>query len=57
MKTHGWAVSTSCLDENKWKPILQAAVEQMDMMSGGDDGDAEEGANGRVLDPRALIEI
>ena len=25
-KTHGWAASTSCLDENKWKLILQAAI-------------------------------
>ena len=56
-KTHGWAASTSHLNENKWKLILQAAVEQMDMMFGCDDGNAEEDANGRVLDPCALIEI
>lgn len=54
-KTRGWA-SSSRLDEKKWKAILHAAVEQLDM-SGADEGDAEEGDSGGVLDPRALIEI
>ena len=55
MKTHGWASSTSRLDENKWKTILQAAVEKMDL-SGVDEfeGDVEEGGG---LDPRAFIEL
>lgn len=55
-KTRGWAASTSRLDENKWKNILHAAVEKLDL-SGADEGDVEEGGNGGVLDPRALIEI
>jgi hypothetical protein len=55
-KTRGWAASTSRLDANKWKNILDAAVEKMDL-TGADDGDVEEGANARVFDPRAMIEI
>ena len=54
-KTRGWASSTSRLDENKWKTILQAAIEKMDL-SGVDEfeGDVEEGGG---LDPRAFIEL
>lgn len=55
-KTHGWAASTSCLDENKWGIILHVAIEKMDL-SGADEGDVEEGANGGAFDPCALIEI
>ena len=55
-KTRGWAASTSRIDDKKWSVILHAAVEKMDW-SGADEGDVEEGANGGVFDPRALIEI
>ena len=55
-KTRGWVASTSRIDDKKWSVILHAAVERMDW-SGADEGDVEEGANGGVLDPRALIEI
>ena len=55
-KTHGQAASTTHLDDNKWKTILQAAVEKMDW-TGVNEGDVEEGANGGAFDPCALIEI
>lgn len=55
-KTRGWAASTSRLDDNKWKAILKAAVEKIDL-SCADEGDVEEGADGGAFDPRALIEI
>ena len=55
-KTWGWVASTSRIDDKKWSVILHAAVERMDW-SGADEGDVEEGANGGVLDPHALIEI
>jgi hypothetical protein len=55
-KTRGWAASTGRLDKIKWKSILDAAVAKLDM-SGADEGDAEEGANGGAFDPRAMIEI
>ena len=54
-KTRGWVAATVRLDEDKWKPILHAAVDMMDC--GVDEGDVEEGANGGMIDPRALIEI
>jgi hypothetical protein len=61
-KTRGWAASAARLeeDENKWKSILQAAVEKMDLSGAqADEGEVEDfkGRNGGVLDPRALIEI
>lgn len=55
-KTRGWAASINRLDEDKWKKILKAAVDKMDM-SGIDEGDMEEGANGEPCDPHALIEL
>ena len=54
-RTRGWALSTTRLDEKKWRAVLQAAVEKMDW-SGVDDSDLE-GASGKSTDPRALIEI
>jgi hypothetical protein len=55
VKTRGWVAATKRLDKDKWKSILQAAVDRID--SAGDEGDLEEGANGGAIDPRALIEI
>lgn len=55
-KTRGWVGGIERLDENKWKIILRAAVEKMDL-TGADEGDAVDGANGGTIDPRALIEI
>ena len=49
-KTRGWAASTSHLDKDKWKKILSATVEKMDLS--GADEDVEEGANGGPSDPR-----
>jgi hypothetical protein len=47
-KTCGWVGGIERLDENKWILILRAAVEKMDL-SGADEGDAVEGANGRTV--------
>lgn len=57
-KTRGWAASTVRLEDDKWKNILNAAVEKMDLCGGqADEGDVEEGPSGGASDPRALIEI
>ena len=48
-------MSISCLNETKWKVILNAAVEKVDWTA--DDGDIEEGTSGGTIDPCSLIEI